>query len=350
MNNLENLVNFNSVVGRQSRSVLFDANEIAALRKERILVTGAGGSIGSQIVKFISQIEGLNYLATDRDESSLHTLSLELDARALFESPSIALLDIRDQRSIDNVLEIFKPTLIIHAAALKHLNALQKQPREALLSNVFGTANLVDSASRYKIKKFVNISTDKAAEPKNVLGFSKMLAEIYIAHARSVYSANFTSCRFGNVFNSRGSVIETFIHQILQQKPITLTHREIKRFFMSIEEAAHLTLKSFLINSGDVHIFDMGEPIPLTLIIENLQSVLGMKSSVIVTGLRDGEKMSEDLFGDNEESFDTSEPRITCANLNLGTEESRTLIDLIKSRNETLLLEKLSSKTKVRIV
>ena len=149
-----NSISFQSIIGRQPRTVIFDSAEISELKKERILVTGAGGSIGSQIVKFIAEIGEIEYLATDRDEGSLHSLSLELDARALFESPHIALLDIRDKTGIQLIFDAFKPTLIIHAAALKHLNALQKQPREAVLTNVFGTANLVDCAVNSKIRKF----------------------------------------------------------------------------------------------------------------------------------------------------------------------------------------------------
>jgi nucleoside-diphosphate-sugar epimerase len=341
----EDAITFESIIGRQPRSIIFDAKEIANLCDERILVTGAGGSIGSQIIKTIARIEGIKYLATDRDEGALHSLSLELDSRALFESPQIALLDIRDQIGVNQILSAFKPTLIIHAAALKHLNALQKQPREATLSNVFGTANLVDAAIMHRIPKFVNISTDKAAEPKNVLGYSKKMAELYVAKARADGHIGYTSCRFGNVFNSRGSVIETFIYQIVNDKPITLTHPKIERFFMSIEEAAYLTIKSALINNGDVHIFDMGEPIPLAEIIENLQSALSHRSAVLVTGLRDGEKMSEDLFGSTEESFATLEPRIKFANLSIELNKNMKLLNRIKIRDEASISWELSGMT-----
>jgi FlaA1/EpsC-like NDP-sugar epimerase len=339
------VLTFQAIIGRQPRSIFFDTNEISKIQDERILVTGAGGSIGSQIIKLIAEIKGVDYLATDRDEGALHSLSLELDSRALFESPQIALMDIRDQLGVTQILSSFKPTLIIHAAALKHLNALQKQPREATLTNVFGTANLVDAAVKNGVSKFVNISTDKAAEPRSVLGYSKKLAELYVASARALGHIGYTSCRFGNVFNSRGSVIETFAYQIKKSKPITLTHPKIERFFMSIEEAAYLTLKSALINNGDVHIFDMGEPIPLAEIIENLQSVLGHRSSVLVTGLRDGEKMSEDLFGSTEESFTTTEPRIKCANLSMELNTNVKLLNKINSRDESSINMELLTMT-----
>lgn len=349
MISLDEKFSFQNIIGRQPKSVTFESDEILKLRQERILVTGAGGSIGSQIVKFIAEIGEIKFLATDRDEGSLHSLSLELDSRALFESPQIALMDIRDHVGVTQMLSSFNPTLIIHAAALKHLNALQKQPREAALTNVFGTANLVDSALKLGVQTFVNISTDKAAEPKNVLGYSKKMAELYVANARALGNFGFTSCRFGNVFNSRGSVIETFIYQISKGKSITLTHPNIERFFMSIAEAAYLTLKSALINKGDVHIFDMGEPIRLTEIIENLQVAFGQRSSVLITGLRDGEKMSEDLFGLSEQAFVTIEPRIKYTNLDVELNINTKVLDQVRDRNETLIIKHLATMTSLTI-
>jgi FlaA1/EpsC-like NDP-sugar epimerase len=348
MNLDSNLITFQTIIGRQPRSMVFDATEIAKLRNERVLVTGAGGSIGSQIVKLIAELEGITYLATDRDEGSLHSLSLDLDSRALFESPQIALLDVRDKQGIEQIIISFKPTLIIHAAALKHLNALQKQPREAMLTNVFGTANLIDVSKSKGIRKFVNISTDKAAEPKNVLGYSKKMAELYVAKSRVEGFENYTSCRFGNVFNSRGSVIETFIYQISNGKPITLTDPEIERYFMSVEEAAYLTIKAALINNGDVHIFDMGNPVALKLIIENLQKSIGLRSSIIITGLRDGEKLSEDLFGKNENALITIEPRIKSADLGFELGENSELLEQISNQNEDEILKKLSIFTNLK--
>ena len=348
MNLDSNLITFQTIIGRQPRSMVFDATEIAKLRNERVLVTGAGGSIGSQIVKLIAELEGITYLATDRDEGSLHSLSLDLDSRALFESPQIALLDVRDKQGIEQIIISFKPTLIIHAAALKHLNALQKQPREAMLTNVFGTANLIDVSKSTGIRKFVNISTDKAAEPKNVLGYSKKMAELYVAKSRAEGFENYTSCRFGNVFNSRGSVIETFIYQISNGKPITLTDPEIERYFMSVEEAAYLTIKAALINNGDVHIFDMGNPVALKLIIENLQKSIGLRSSIIITGLRDGEKLSEDLFGKNENALITIEPRIKSADLGFELGKNSELLEQISNQNEDEILKKLSIFTNLK--
>ena len=341
------VVSFQSIIGREPRSVVFDSHEINSLRDERILITGAGGSIGSEIVKFIASLGEVTFLATDRDEGALHSLSLDLDARALFDVPYISLLDIRDVEGIKRTFVKFAPTLIIHAAALKHLNVLQKQPREATLTNVFGTANLIDECVKNGVKKFVNISTDKAADPRSVLGYSKKMAELYVASFRSSNFPEFTSCRFGNVFNSRGSVIETFVHQIMSGRPITLNHQKIERYFMATEEAAYLTLKSSLINDGDVHVFDMGEPIALAIIIENLQKVLEKRSSITISGLRDGEKMTEDLFGKTENSMETRESRIKSANLELELKENMELIHRIKVRDEDYVTKELSKMSKL---
>ena len=336
-------ITFQSITGRQPNSVVFSENEISSLRRERILVSGAGGSIGSEIIRFLSKIEGLQFLATDRDEGSLHSLSLELDSRALFDSPHISLMDVRDYEGIKNVISDFNPTCVIHAAALKHLNALQKQPREALLTNVFGTANLIENCVQLGVKKFINISTDKAANPRSVLGESKRLAEIYTAYHRLSGWSEYTSCRFGNVFNSRGSVIETFIHQITSKSPITLTHPMIERYFMSVQEAAFLTLKTSLITAGDIHIFDMGFPVPLSLIIENIQRVLNIRTSVVITGLREGEKLNEDLFGFHEDVFDTAESRIRCANFVQDTTFDQSFIELIVNRDASRILRSWSN-------
>jgi FlaA1/EpsC-like NDP-sugar epimerase len=338
-------INFQSIIGRQPRSTVFQIDQVEKLTKERVLVTGAGGSIGSKIIEFLSRIDGLNYLATDRDEGSLHSLSLKLNSTALFDQPQIELFDLRDVEGIRQCISIFKPTLIIHAAALKHLSALQRQPREALLTNVFGTANLVEVAIEKGINKFINVSTDKVAEYTSVLGFTKKLAELYVASFRNEIYSGFTSCRFGNVFNSRGSVIETFIYQIQNNKPITLTDRKIDRFFMSIEEAAHLTLKSSLLNAGDVHIFDMGEPVSLEFVIENLQKVIGLRSPIIITGLRDGEKTSEVLLSKSEISYPTSDSRITYTNLTTELNSSQELILQIKNRDESGLLKEINKYT-----
>jgi FlaA1/EpsC-like NDP-sugar epimerase len=289
-------ISFESIIGRDPKPAHFSPDEIVRFQGERFLVTGAGGSIGSRIVKLLSTIPNIEYLATDRDESSLHSLSLSLTSSALFDSDRFELLDIRDQAGVDESFLRYRPTTVIHAAALKHLSVLQKQPREAILTNVFGTANVLEAAKTCGATNFINISTDKAASPTSVLGMTKHLVEIYTAEYRADGLDGYTNCRFGNVFNSRGSVIETFAKQMTLGAPITLTDSAVTRFFMHVDEAAFLTLKSFLGNLGDVHIFEMGDPVLMFDIVKKMQQVLSTSSQVIITGLREGEKLHEQLI------------------------------------------------------
>lgn len=289
-------INYENVLGRNPKPAVFTPEEIDSLRNERFLITGAGGSIGSRIVKLLSTIPNLDFLATDRDESSLHSLSLSLTHSALFDSDRFELLDVRDLDGINQCFSSYKPTAVIHAAALKHLSVLQKQPREAILTNVFGTANVLEASRDSGVTNFVNISTDKAASPTSVLGLTKHLVELYTSEFRKDGLGGFTNCRFGNVFNSRGSVIETFSRQMTLGVPVTLTDPAVERFFMHVDEAAFLTLKSFLNNKGDVHIFEMGDPILMLDVVRRMQEILNSHSQVLVTGLRNGEKLHEELI------------------------------------------------------
>jgi FlaA1/EpsC-like NDP-sugar epimerase len=326
-------ISYERITGRAPRTIAFSNLELEALAGRKILITGAGGSIGSRITKVISNIPGVDFLATDRDESALHSLSLELSSRALFDSPTIELLDIKDRDGVNLAINRYKPDVIIHAAALKHLSALERQPREALLTNVIGTANLVRSAFENQTPYFVNISTDKAADATSVLGKSKRLGEYLITYFRkSKGMHNWTSCRFGNVYNSRGSVIETFISQMRNGSPITLTDENVTRYFMHPDEAAYLTLKSLLINAGDIHIFDMGEPILIREIIDNLAREIGSTSPIITTGLRPGEKLTEDLYSHLDTIHSVVAEGITVSHIEISPEE-QCLIDWIESDN-----------------
>jgi FlaA1/EpsC-like NDP-sugar epimerase len=332
---IENKITYENVLNRKVRTIPFDSSEISALREERILITGAGGSIGSRIAIALSKIGGVNFLATDRDESALHSLSLKLTSTALFEGSNFLLLDIRDPIGAKNIAQEYKPTVIIHAAALKHLSVLEKQPREALLTNVYGTLNMLEIAKTIGVDKFVNISTDKAASPVSVLGRSKFLAELLTANYKVNHGLNFTSVRFGNVFGSRGSVIETFIDQIQRGMPITVTHPAVKRYFMHADEAAFLTLKSTFVSGEDIHLFDMGEPILIIHLIEQLQKLLGGHSSLIFTGLRDGEKINEDLFGGLEERVVTLPGLIESSSHRASLAKNMNVLTQIIGRNDS---------------
>ena len=334
-------ITYQSITGRDPRPTFFDEEEIFRLSKERFLITGAGGSIGSRIVSHLASIPGIEILATDRDESALHSLSLSMTNTALFETDGFQLLDIRDKVGINHCIAKFKPTSIIHAAALKHLSVLERQPREAVLTNIFGTANLLEVATEHRVKNFVNISTDKAAAPTSVLGMSKHIAEILTSEIRYSKNLSYTSCRFGNVFNSRGSVIETFVSQILSGSSITLTDAEVTRFFMHVDEASYLTIKSFLINQSDIHVFDMGLPILLLDVIQKLQSQLGGSSSVLISGLRQGEKLHETLFDEDTKPSPTIHPHISSITLSDVQTKYTHLLELVEARHEEKLTEAL---------
>jgi FlaA1/EpsC-like NDP-sugar epimerase len=342
---LEGSTTYEAVLNRNIRTIPFTSIEIEELRKERILITGAGGSIGSRISMALSKIGGVNFLATDRDESALHSLSLRLTSTALFEGNNFQLLDIRDRVGAQIIADEFKPTVLIHAAALKHLSVLEKQPREALLSNVYGTLNMLEVAQSVGAKRFINISTDKAATPVSVLGRSKYLAELMTAQFKRSTVCDFKSVRFGNVYGSRGSVIETFINQISRKLPITLTDPNVTRFFMHPDEAAFLTLKSLLLGEGDLYLFDMGEPVLIIDLINSLQRLLGGQSNILFTGLREGEKLTEDLF-DGVENRSIVIPKLIERGDHV--ESIRKNMHLIQSalqREDAALMQFLQSKT-----
>ena len=323
-------VSYETVIGRSEVEIdIFSLLE-KKLNGQRILVTGAGGSIGSKIVSKLARFSNLQILATDRDENRLHSLSLEVLGTALFLSSDFKVLDVRDQIGVFELVKSFKPTMIIHAAALKHLAILEKQPREAYLTNIIGTSNVLNAAEEFGVKSFLNISTDKAANPISILGKSKAIAEFLTTIKRQKGLKNYTSVRFGNVFNSRGSVIETFTKQIELNLPVTLTHPEVKRFFMKIEEAANLSLASLILAKGDVHILDMGEPVKLLHVIEKLIETLGGNSQIVIVGLREGEKLEEELWSTSETVFDSTIKGIKFLNFGNG-KAHLSKIDLIQN-------------------
>jgi FlaA1/EpsC-like NDP-sugar epimerase len=275
-----------------------------------VVVTGAGGSIGGRIARFLGVIPNVNLLCVDRDENSLHSLSLSISHSALFQDTKYILLDIRDERAVENLFEHHKPNVVVHCAALKHLAVLEHFPREAILTNVIGTNNLLKFAKKHGTTNFLNVSTDKAANPTSILGKTKRIAELLVIGARSEGFKDFTNVRFGNVFNSKGSVIETFAFQIQNKIPITLTDPRMRRYFMHLDEASALALRSISLNAGAIHILDMGEPILMLDIIDRMKELFGSDQEVVITGKRVGEKLDEDLQSQFQKSRLTSEPRI----------------------------------------
>jgi FlaA1/EpsC-like NDP-sugar epimerase len=268
-----------------------------------ILVTGAGGSIGSELARQIDRLNPKKLYLLDRDESNLLDTYLDLN------NSSYILADIRDQVAISNILRSIKPEILVHAAALKHLNMLEKFPDEAIKTNIYGTNLLLEEASSIGIKTFINISTDKAADPISVLGKTKLISERLTAFYANKFNnagTKFVSVRFGNVFGSRGSVIQTFKKQIDSGRTINITHPDVSRYFMTMEEAVYLVLRATTEGeSGDTLILKMGKPILIHDIAKKLIRSSGKAVKVKYTGLKPGEKLSETLVGTQEISFDT---------------------------------------------
>jgi FlaA1/EpsC-like NDP-sugar epimerase len=256
---------------------------------------------------------------------------------ALFNSPAYRVLDVRDKTGVENIISWYKPTMIIHAAALKHLAILEQQPREAYLTNFLGTKNLLLTAAKFNVQRFLNISTDKAANPISILGKTKYMAEILTSYFRSRGHENYTSVRFGNVFNSKGSVIETFTHQIMGGLSVTLTDEKVERFFMKIEEAASLSIIAAILNAGDVHILDMGKPIRLKHVIEKLMKTLGKTSTIEIVGLRQGEKITEELWSPNEHPFSTAHSKISAVKLDKNLINLSDIIEKISDDRDALI-------------
>jgi len=288
------------IMGRQPIST--DEPGIAAfLGGKTILVTGAGGSIGSEIARQVQRYRPARMVLLDRDESALHETQLSIDGSGLLTSEDLALCDLRDADRMDQVVASIQPEIIFHAAALKHLPFLERSPAEAWKTNVLGTANLIAAAERSGVQHFVNISTDKAAGPTSVLGYSKRVTERLIAAHRSP-TDQWVSVRFGNVLGSRGSVVTTFRHQIANGGPVTVTHPDVTRYFMTVREAVHLVLQaSVLGGNGETMVLDMGEPVRISDIATFMIERSGREIPITYTGLRSGEKLEEILYGEEEE-------------------------------------------------
>jgi FlaA1/EpsC-like NDP-sugar epimerase len=284
------------------RPVQTDVDAVAGrFAGKRILVTGAGGSIGSELCRQLRRFRPAELIMLDRDESALHSIQLVLHGRALLDSDETILADIRDPLRVREVFDQFRPQIVFHAAALKHLPLLERYPAEAVKSNILGTRNVLEAAAACGVESFVNISTDKAADPVSVLGYSKRIAERLTAHMAAQVPGSYLSVRFGNVLGSRGSVLTALSAQVAAGGPVTVTHPEVTRYFMTVDEAVQLVLQAAVIgSSGEVLVLDMGEPVRIADIARRLAAGAAHPVDIIFTGLRPGEKMAEDLLGQGE--------------------------------------------------
>ncbi len=259
------------------------------LNGRRVLVTGAGGSIGSELCRQVHSFGPASLVMLDHDESALHAVQLSIDGRALLETPDLVVADIRDAARMAEVFAEHRPEVVFHAAALKHLPLCELHPSEAVKTNVGGTARLLQLSVDHHVARFVNISTDKAADPVSVLGTTKRIAERLTAHASSQNSGTYMSVRFGNVLGSRGSVLGTFHTQIDMGGPITVTHPDVTRYFMTVEEAVQLVIQAGAIGrSGEAMVLDMGEPVRIADVAKRLADQADRPIEIIYTGLRPG--------------------------------------------------------------
>ena len=303
---------------------LNDANIRAALEKRTVLITGAAGSIGSELVRQVAIRKPSGIILVDIAESPLHDLTLDL--RAQF--PNIRFMqiisDVRETTMIEPIFKEYHPDIVFHAAAYKHVPLMEEFPAQAVLANVLGTKNMADLAVKYNVKRFVMVSTDKAVNPTNVMGASKRIAEIYVQSLFLKEKQDETSCtkfittRFGNVLGSNGSVVPYFKKQIALGGPVTVTHPDIIRYFMTIPEASSLVLEAATLGEGgEIFVFDMGQPVKIADLARNMIRLAGFipgkDIEINYTGLRPGEKLYEELLNQKELTIPTSNEKILVA-------------------------------------
>jgi FlaA1/EpsC-like NDP-sugar epimerase len=277
----------------------------------RILVTGAGGSIGSELCRQLHAMGPASLVMLDRDESALHAVQLALHGRALLDSDETVLADIRDAPRMHEIFAHARPEIVFHAAAVKHLPLLERYPAEALKTNAIGTLNVLEAAAAHGVRSFVNISTDKAADPVSVLGTSKRITERLTAHMAGSASGTWVSVRFGNVLGSRGSLLGSLSAQIAAGGPVTVTHPQVARYFMTATEAVQLVLQAVAVGrSGEVLVLDMGDQVRIADLAHRMVAAASSTAEIVFTGLRPGEKLTEDLLGAGEKDHRPRHPLV----------------------------------------
>lgn len=290
----------------------------AQLRGKVVMVSGGAGSIGSELVRQIARFGPQSIIIIDQAESALYELETELKEKFGERAFEVLVADIRDAGKMERVISRYKPSLIYHAAAYKHVPLMEKEPEEAVRTNILGTRILADLAVKYGVDTFLMISTDKAVNPTGVMGASKRVAEIYAQSLGKTTKTKFITTRFGNVLGSNGSVIPLFRKQIEQGGPITVTHPEITRYFMSIPEACQLVLEAGASGKGgEIYLFDMGKPVKIYELAKKMISLYGLELdkdiTIVFSGLRPGEKLYEELFNLKENLKPTHHPKIRIA-------------------------------------
>jgi FlaA1/EpsC-like NDP-sugar epimerase len=350
-------VNIEDLLERDEISL--DKNAITReVSGKRVLVTGASGSIGSEIARQLRFFHPEKIYLLDQAESPLYELELELREKLKFTDFEIVVADVRNEVRMENVFNTFKPHVVYHAAAYKHVPIMEDNPSEAINTNVFGTKVVADLSVRYRIEKFVFVSTDKAVNPTSVMGCSKRIAEIYIqslnehlSKVGGMHYTQFVTTRFGNVLGSNGSVIPVFQKQIKEGGPVTVTHPEITRYFMTIPEACQLVLEAGAIGrGGEILIFDMGESVRIVDLAKKMIRLAGLELGkdiqIVFSGLRPGEKLKEELLNDKEKTIPTHHPKIMIAHVQSykyeqAYRELEDLIKLFKTQNNDSIVAKM---------
>ena len=300
----------------ERNAIKLDASLInQQLHDKTILVSGAAGSIGSELARQILRFNPKKVILLDNAESPLHEINLEFSERYTAQKFEVVMGDVRNPDRMRNVFNTFKPQLVYHAAAYKHVPMMENNPSESILTNVLGTKIISDLAVEFNVEKFVLISTDKAVNPTNVMGASKRIAEIYTQSLGKKSNVKFITTRFGNVLGSNGSVIPRFRKQIEQGGPITVTHPDITRYFMTIAEACSLVLEAGCMGiGGEIFVFDMGKQIKIVDLAKKMIQLSGLIEErdikIIYTGLRPGEKLYEELLASTENTMPTHHPQI----------------------------------------
>lgn len=323
----------------------------AELKGKVILITGAAGSIGSELARQCAKFNPKKIYLLDQAESPLHELGLEFSDQVLSPAHEVIMADVRNTDRMKNVFSTFQPQIVFHAAAYKHVPMMENNPSESILTNILGTKVVADLSHENKVERFVFVSTDKAVNPTNVMGASKRIAEIYIQSLGKKSGTKFITTRFGNVLGSSGSVIPRFKKQIEQGGPITITHPEITRYFMTIPEASQLVLEAAAMGKGgEIYVFDMGESIKIVDLARKMILLVGMQEgkdiSITYTGLRPGEKLFEELLANSENTLPTHHSQILIGKVREYEYEEVKLIieELIKSfdtQNNELIVQRM---------
>lgn len=350
-------VNLEDLLRREP--VKIDLKDISEfLVNKRVLVTGAGGSIGSEIVRQVLRFEPAEVVCLDIYENTLYELQQELRSIPYISKCKFLIGSIRDVSRLENIFKQYRPEIVFHAAAHKHVPLMEDSPQEAVKNNIFGTLNLIEVSEKYNVQKFIMISTDKAVNPTSVMGMTKRICELLVQAFNAKSKTEFSIVRFGNVLGSNGSVVPLFIKQIEKGGPVTVTHEEVRRYFMTINEAVQLVLQAAAFaKGGEVFVLDMGEPVKIIDLAKDLIRIYGYEPDkdikIEIIGLRPGEKLYEELLIDKGNCMATKNDKIWIekVNQNLLNKKEDILNDLtsLKDKIEVLNSEEIKTYLKALI-